>query len=215
MKKIKLFVAALLVASTGFFTSCDDTQQKDETVVETPEPTAENREDAVEDKRDELNDVYDDYIDIKDALYKNDADEVRNQVGEMKKALDNFRSSDMAPADIEQWNTMATEFRKHLDNMQAAKTIAEQRTHFKPLSDHMVKAVKQMGLEDKDAFVMNCPMKEGGNWVSKDKDVKNPYFGDKDKMASCGSVKETLTANDGIDKTGDGAGHSEHDGHNH
>lgn len=193
MKKIKLFLAALLLSGAGLFTSCNDTHQPDETVVETPDATVENREDAVEDKRSQLNDVYDDYIDIKDALYNNDAEKVRNQVGEMKKALDNFKTDNMAPADIEQWNTMAGDMRKHLDKMQADKTITEQRNSFKALSDNMVSAVKKMGLDDKDAYVMHCPMKEGGDWISKDKEVKNPYYGDKDKMASCGELKETLT----------------------
>jgi hypothetical protein len=42
-------------------------------------------------------------------------------------------------------------------------------------------------------YVAYCPMannNEGANWLSNDKEIKNPYFGD--KMLRCGSVKETI-----------------------
>jgi hypothetical protein len=42
-------------------------------------------------------------------------------------------------------------------------------------------------------YVAYCPMannNEGANWLSNDKEIKNPYFGD--KMLRCGSVMETI-----------------------
>ncbi|MBA4058359.1 MAG: hypothetical protein C0490_26815, partial [Marivirga sp.] len=42
-------------------------------------------------------------------------------------------------------------------------------------------------------YLEYCPMannNEGAYWLSNEKEIKNPYFGD--KMLKCGSVKETI-----------------------
>jgi hypothetical protein len=42
-------------------------------------------------------------------------------------------------------------------------------------------------------YLEYCPMangNEGAYWLSNEKQIKNPYFGD--KMLKCGSVKETI-----------------------
>ena len=47
----------------------------------------------------------------------------------------------------------------------------------------------------KDTFyVQHCPMandNNGADWLSKEKEIKNPYYGD--KMLKCGMVSETIT----------------------
>jgi hypothetical protein len=53
--------------------------------------------------------------------------------------------------------------------------------------------VKSSKVVSGSLFVEYCPMannNEGGFWLSNEKEIKNPYFGD--MMLKCGSVKETI-----------------------
>ncbi|MDF1754510.1 MAG: DUF3347 domain-containing protein [Verrucomicrobiales bacterium] len=67
-----------------------------------------------------------------------------------------------------------------------AATIAEARESFKVLS---AEAIKVAG-EGETYVVMNCPMVKGGggDWLSADGKVNNPYYGA--KMPHCGGPKK-------------------------
>ncbi len=57
----------------------------------------------------------------------------------------------------------------------------------------MVALAKAFGPFDETIFVQHCPMADnnnGADWLSLDKQIRNPYFGD--KMLTCGSVTETI-----------------------
>lgn len=70
--------------------------------------------------------------------------------------------------------------------------LDDQRIVFAELSDKMYELVKGQ-LASGEIYQTYCPMANGNNgayWLSNEKTIRNPYFGD--KMMSCGSVKETL-----------------------
>ena len=74
-----------------------------------------------------------------------------------------------------------------------AKTLAIQRNAFSSLSKEMAILVKDTGLTMGELYLEYCPMangKTGGYWLSNDKEISNPYFGD--KMLKCGRVKEVI-----------------------
>lgn len=200
MKILKLSLAAFLISASTLLVSCNDSNTShpnDETKVDMPDSSSKGRETANNEKKSALNDVYDKYIDIKDALYSNDADKVKSYVGDMKKELDNVKTSDLQPADVEEWNKMAGQLREPLNKMEAAKDIKEQRIEFAVLSESMIAAVKKMGLNNKTTYVQHCPMAkthkgEGADWLSQKEKVENPYYGDKDKMSACGETTEPL-----------------------
>jgi hypothetical protein len=53
--------------------------------------------------------------------------------------------------------------------------------------------VKDSKLATGALYVEYCPMannNQGGFWLSNEKQIKNPYFGE--AMLTCGSVKETI-----------------------
>jgi hypothetical protein len=57
----------------------------------------------------------------------------------------------------------------------------------------MKSLVKASKLSMGSIYVEYCPMandNEGAYWLSNEKQIKNPYFGD--AMLKCGSVKETI-----------------------
>ena len=81
----------------------------------------------------------------------------------------------------------------------SAKTISQsndveaQRTSFSTLSDNYYNAIQQFGISGLQAYYQYCPMafnNKGAYWISKDKQISNPYFGD--KMMRCGVNKSEL-----------------------
>jgi len=82
-------------------------------------------------------------------------------------------------------------------NIEIAKTIDvdTQRKYFKVLSEHFIVAVQSFGINEV-TYKQYCPMADsdkGAYWLSKEKQVLNPYFGD--MMLKCGEVKETINNN--------------------
>jgi len=79
------------------------------------------------------------------------------------------------------------------DQILRAEDIEGQRQAFANLSEQYISLVKTSGVSEGTLFIAHCPMafkSQGANWLSMEKSLKNPYFGD--KMLSCGTVAETL-----------------------
>ncbi len=67
------------------------------------------------------------------------------------------------------------------------------RIAFKQVSDNMLLLVQTTGLKHIIIYKQYCPMAfndQGACWLSKDPEIKNPYFGR--KMLECGEVSDIL-----------------------
>jgi hypothetical protein len=74
-----------------------------------------------------------------------------------------------------------------------ATSLDEIRITFALLSTEMKTLVKAGQLSKGELYLEYCPMANnntGAYWLSNEKEIKNPYFGD--RMLRCGSVKETI-----------------------
>jgi Cu(I)/Ag(I) efflux system membrane fusion protein len=79
-----------------------------------------------------------------------------------------------------------------LDKIDQTSDVEEQRKHFETLSDNLIEAVEYFGVVEDTIYRQYCPMAfrdQGAYWLSGEKEIRNPYFGD--KMLTCGEVKET------------------------
>jgi hypothetical protein len=130
-------------------------------------------------KDEKIGNAYMHYIHLKDALVASDGGVSKKAAGELEKALvsvsNGKKAQDAAKA------------------IAASSDIKEQRKAFSVLSNEMTTLVKASKLSSGSLFVEYCPMannNEGAFWLSNEKEIKNPYFGD--MMLKCGSVKETL-----------------------
>ena len=68
-----------------------------------------------------------------------------------------------------------------------------QRKQFDFVSQALIKAISVFGLPKGTLYVQHCPMafnNTGADWISDEKQIRNPYFGD--KMMKCGIVKMQL-----------------------
>lgn len=75
----------------------------------------------------------------------------------------------------------------------AAIGIEIQRKIYATLSKGFIALVKRSGLNSGGLYVDFCPMAlndQGAFGLSRDKEIKNPYFGE--KMMSCGKVPEVM-----------------------
>lgn len=56
-----------------------------------------------------------------------------------------------------------------------AEDLTTMRAAFKNVSAELIKAVENQGYGEK-LFVRFCPMEKEGYWLSKEENVKNPFF---------------------------------------
>lgn len=130
-------------------------------------------------KDDKLGAAYTHYIHLKDALVASDAGEAKKAAGELQKALASVSNGEKAMDEA--------------SKVSSASDLGDQRKAFSGLSNEMTTLVKNGKLSSGSLYVEYCPMannNEGGFWLSNEKQIKNPYFGD--AMLKCGSVKETI-----------------------
>jgi hypothetical protein len=123
--------------------------------------------------------AYNNYLQLKDALVASKTDAAKEAAGKLKTSL-------MAVKDGKNAMTEATKISN-------ATSLGEMRKTFATLSTEMKTIVKAGQLSKGELYLEYCPMANnntGAYWLSNEKEIKNPYFGD--KMLKCGSVKETI-----------------------
>lgn len=123
--------------------------------------------------------AYKNYIQLKNALVASKTDEAKEAAGKLKTSLASVNDGKSAM-------TEATKISK-------ATSLDEIRRTFALLSNEMKTVVKASQLSKGELYLEYCPMANnntGAYWLSNEKEIKNPYFGD--KMLKCGSVKETI-----------------------
>ncbi|MFD2823648.1 efflux RND transporter periplasmic adaptor subunit [Lacinutrix iliipiscaria] len=145
------------------------------------------------DFQNQLKVVFNDYIKLKDALVKDDSN---NVMAESKKLLKNLSKVDMKQLVNNEahnhWMSLENEIKISASSISKTSDIKEQRNHFKHLSSHLISAIQIYGVNEK-VYVEFCPMADNNNgayWLSKEKKVINPYFGD--AMLTCGEVKQII-----------------------
>ncbi len=77
--------------------------------------------------------------------------------------------------------------------MSRSADIAQLRRDFQRVSEEMLVLVQAFELAQSPWYVQHCPMADddrGANWLSKEKQIRNPYFGA--SMLMCGEVTKTL-----------------------
>lgn len=130
-------------------------------------------------KDEKLGNAYEHYVHVKDALVASNSAEAKKGAGELQKSLKDVQGS-----------TAAIEASSKIS---ATSDVEEQRKFFSILSNEMAVLLKGGKLASGMLYLDYCPMankNEGAFWLSNEKEIKNPYFGD--KMLRCGGVKEMI-----------------------
>ena len=122
------------------------------------------------------------YYHLKNALVGTNATAAASGADELVKTINE--------ASLETVNAGAKEvLLKDATLISQSNDIKLQREKFASLSSNMFELAKSVKLSDAPVYQQYCPMKKA-SWLSKDKDIKNPYYGS--AMLTCGSVKTTF-----------------------
>ena len=137
--------------------------------------------------------VFNNYIKLKDALVKDDADDV---IIEAKNTLSSLTKVDMKLLKDEKahtdWMVLNKEIESSVSSISEETNIKAQRSHFKRLSMHLISTIETFGIDEK-VYSQYCPMADNNNgayWLSEQEKVINPYFGE--AMLTCGEVKQVI-----------------------
>ena len=178
MTKIKINLSALVLLSalfcSTFTSSCSSKNKKGNKSENTADESNTNGINSYEQ-------VVEHYLRIKDELVKTNA---KNTAGHAKTLHLALNKSDFKNSE---------ELKVELVSIRDSEDVEKQRLAFKNLS----LKVYEMGLENKNSKIklyrQYCPMafdNTGAFWLSSEKEILNPYFGD--KMLHCGYIKDEL-----------------------
>lgn len=122
------------------------------------------------------------YYNLKDALVSSNANAASASAAEFVKKLN---AADKEIVKDDSRNALL----KDAVAISETKDLNVQRVKFAALSANMFALAKATKLSTDPVYLEYCPMKKA-SWLSNDKAIKNPYFGN--AMLTCGSIKETL-----------------------
>ncbi|MBS1491131.1 MAG: DUF3347 domain-containing protein [Bacteroidetes bacterium] len=126
-----------------------------------------------------MGNAYSHYLHLKNALVASNPVEAKAGAAALKQSLTDAKAPAAA---VELASKTAT-----------TSGLDEQRKLFSSLSNEMKTWVNGGKLSAGVIYWEFCPMANnntGAYWLSNEKEIKNPYFGD--KMLKCGRVKETI-----------------------
>ncbi len=90
------------------------------------------------------------------------------------------------------WMSLEKKFKSSISAVANTFEIKKQREHFIHFSAHLINSIKTFDITQK-VYVDFCPMANnntGAYWLSKEKEIRNPYFGQ--DMLTCGIVSQEI-----------------------
>lgn len=133
------------------------------------------------------------YLTLKDALVSDNFEKAKKDVVALKASIASVDMSTFQGDAHGQWMRAKNELDRVLEHAAHFSDIAQIRTAFKPLSALMITLTKTFDPMEETVYEDFCPMADedrGGNWLSLEKEIRNPYFGA--KMLKCGSVESII-----------------------
>ncbi|MGY3054112.1 hypothetical protein ACVWYG_002315 [Pedobacter sp. UYEF25] len=173
--KDKIFALGLLT----FFFACNQSEKKQADVQDSSEKNSVSLINNVEMKDVKKASIFKAYLALKNALVQTNVTETARAAKKLEPLLQTYEG-------CEKNAKMAGDIAKS-DNIEV------QRATFTNLSTDLIALLKNADLTNGTIYVQHCPMAnkgDGGDWLSDNKTVKNPYYGD--KMLNCGAVVEEI-----------------------
>jgi hypothetical protein len=191
----------ILVAALGLFMACDnktETTHHDHqddwsghmTEEHTTTHTSEHADFTLSKHAEveQVNVLYKEYLMLKNALVENNKEASDQAVESMQSTLEdeNFRNMEGEAA------SLVAQIEQGLNRMEDASVEAK-RNEFNNVSMSLFTLLKAADHGVSSAYLQHCSMafnNQGAFWISDDKEIRNPYYGD--KMLKCGAVKESI-----------------------
>lgn len=139
-----------------------------------------------------LAEVYAAYFSLKDALVASDGGAAAAHSKALFKAIDNVKMDALAADQQKVWMKYQQKLSYDAEHIKGVTELDHQREHFVTLSENIAAVMKALP-PDGETYLAHCPMAndgKGADWLSREKSIKNPYYGK--AMLTCGKVTETL-----------------------
>ena len=141
----------------------------------------------------QLNEVFIKYIALKDAFVKEESNNIISQSEKIGAILSKVDIKLLENKEAQTfWMSLEKQLRVAVSSILKTTAIKEQRNHFKQVSASLIEALQVFGVNEK-VFVAFCPMADsnkGAYWLSIEKKVIHPYFGN--KILTSGEVKQVI-----------------------
>jgi len=144
------------------------------------------------------------YYSMTESFVNWDVEKVDAAAANLQTALDSLQLDEMKkdsmiyPVVEMQWNDLKAE----VAGLSADETIAEKRASLNMLSQQLYDFLRSIQYDLNTVYFQECPMalnnyEMAGNWLSAEKEVRNPYLGMNDpkygkKMLGCGETKDSI-----------------------
>jgi len=148
--------------------------------------------------------VLDAYYGMTENFVNWDLPQVNSAAGNLEQSLDSLQLGEMQkdtmiyPLVEMQWNDLKAE----VAGLKADETIGEKRASLNMLSQQLYDFLRTIRYDLNTVYYQECPMalnnyEMAGNWLSSEKEVRNPYLGMNDpkygkKMLGCGETKDSI-----------------------
>jgi copper chaperone CopZ len=143
-------------------------------------------------KMNQLDAVYENYFSLKDALVKTDGTTASSAAKELLATINAVKMGELKMDVHMVWMKILENLKKDVTAISSSTDAKKQRDSFDTLSVSLYELIK-VSKSDETVYYQFCPMAndgKGANWLSKENNIKNPYFGS--MMLSCGKVVETI-----------------------
>ncbi|MGB5553958.1 MAG: DUF3347 domain-containing protein [Flavobacteriaceae bacterium] len=177
-QKVTLTIATISMITLA---SCGDTKNKQDAKISSPEEIETKKENTPEIADASFSDgmtgkVFHNYQQIRMALVNSDTEEANEAARNLAESFTEER---------EEMKLIAMA-------MEETDDIEQQRELFSQLTEK-VEPLFKASISEGAIYKQFCPMAfdgNGGYWISNEKEIRNPYYGD--KMLKCGKVTETI-----------------------
>ena len=144
--------------------------------------------------KDDLQEVVQAYLLLKDAFVKGDLKRIDDASATMEQKVADVVANSLKEDGLVAWDQHSKLYTGKLKELRHVTSLEEKRSYFSHISEVVYCTVKSFDLKDKMAlYAAFCPMAfdgKGAYWISENKEIRNPYYGD--KMLKCGKIEEVL-----------------------
>lgn len=194
MKKPVLLIAALVVISIAVYFLVFSKSDKTDFSGTALDPIPVSEENAA--LNEQMQPYFNAYFNLKDALVSSNAEaanDAANKLIEAGKTL-NSETSDAEDAIRDNINHYMSVVEVNSRALVQEADLEAKRKEFEVISEAFWNLGQLTRYNAEKVYYQFCPMAfndKGAYWLSNDREIRNPYFGD--KMLKCGSVKDSLS----------------------
>lgn len=200
-----IFFMLLIFSSCGSSNTPEDTESLDASLDSDIEMASMVKNQTINEDVPKFNDVSDKtrkhvntlimhYDTVKNALVQSDYLKTQNKINGLIEEIVSFNNKkDLKDEQAGFYLKVGAKLKNNAERIKKSNSLEEQRSHFSSLTADLIKIVKAFGGNEGTVYYQFCPMafdNTGGFWLSLNKQIQNPYFGD--KMMKCGMVRETI-----------------------